>query len=525
MGRFRANAEGVVPDALLRLNPDVERDVADAILAPIDVPEDSPAGPAAERFPRSARREAALFALGAPPAPRTKIAVLGERFVQSIGVSLPIMAAARHLTATAQAEVRLIDVMEYHSVEAVLAEPRPDEVVLINSLRPFWVKPWLPDLVTALRGRGRTPFVYAHETRAVVEREHAAFRSAHRAMLEALEGCAVLCVSESQARMFAEMGAPTTRVVYNTSPGIVPAAITPRRRGERAQVVMVGSVQARKGADWFSRVADLAAERRLPLDFVWVGGGTPDIYQSPAVAWKGHLPRRSAEAIVRASDVFLLSSVDDPMPLSALEAIAAGVRIVAYTGVGSDEVLAGVRGYASYDRHDPEEMLAAVEAVLTQEVDAAEYQAIVDTFSVEAFSERLLAVVAADAAAASGARDAARPAGGGPVPVRDVARALRAERLDEARILTRQVVRAHPHEATLRSLATAWLGVGEREYALALLRTAYLVSDNEDEFRAAVDVTFAKYGVSMRHVDRWSMRNATRRAWRRVRPYAPGSRG
>lgn len=524
VGHFRANASGVVPDRLLRLNADVVRDVAAAVTDPIHASAPVPKLIPAANLPRSARRDAALMALQAPAAPRVKIAVLGERFIQSVGVSLPVMAFARHMAATGDAEVRLIDVMEFHSLDAMTAQIAPDEVVIINSLRPFWVKSWMPDLVAHLRARGRTPFVYAHETRAVVEREHAAYRARHEQMLPALADSVVLCVSAAQATMFHEMGVKATRVVYNTSPGVVPAPLEPRPAGERPTIVMVGTVQARKGAGWFSRTADLAAERQLPWDFVWIGGGTADIYRSEHVRWTGHLPRRLAHQAVQDADVFLLSSVDDPMPLSALEAVTAGVRVVAYQGVGSHEVLDGVRGYTPFDRHDPELMLDAVQRALDDQIDVDEFHAVVDTFSVDAFAERLLAVIAADAAAGAAVRDSRAPSSGGTIGMREVTRALRAERFDEARVFTRQVLRNSPTRESLVALSRAWLAAGERDVALALLRTAHVMASDDAEFAAVMTATFADVGISMRDVDRWTLRKSVMRGWRRVRPRLDGSR-
>ncbi|WP_061963300.1 glycosyltransferase family 4 protein [Demequina aurantiaca] len=538
-GVFRANAAGIVPDALLRMNADVEADVVAAIIdAVIEAPVDdarahvalSPHpkhagtdGAVAPVVPHATRRARALADLARPPAPTVRIAVLGERFIQRVGVSLPIMAFARHLAATGQGEVRLIDVMQYASVSDVLAELDADEIVIINSLRPFWVKPWMSTLVERLRGAGRTPFVYAHETRAVVEREHAAFRSSHAAMLEALPGAVMLCVSDAQRQMFTEMGIPTSRTIFNTSAGVVdrPREVAPIR--ERSSVVMVGSVQARKGATLFSQVAELAAERGLDIDFTWVGGGnpTPELFLSDRVNWTGHLSRAGTEAALDSSDVFFLSSIDDPMPLSALEAIAARRRVVSYSGVGTHEIMAGVPGYESFADYRPEAALDAIMRVLETEPDQAAFGEVVDMFSAEAFSERLLAVVRAEGASAFAALTDAPASGiaGGAVPIREISRAVRAERFHEARVLSRQLARSNPTPGGMRALAAAWLAGGERDYALALLRTGYLLADNDETFKTAVAVDFSRFGINARELDRWTLRNATQRAWRRVRPH------
>jgi hypothetical protein len=163
--------------------------------------------------------------------------------------------------------------------------------------------------------------------------------------------------------------------------------------GERPRIVMVGSMQDRKGLDLFSRVAELAYAQGLPWRFAWIGHKTwrigPSTLLSDRVEWMGALSRDRVREELAASDVFFLSSVDDPMPLSVVEAVQQRLRTVTYHRVGSREVLEGVPGYRSFAEYTPEAALDALRHVLDEEVSEEEYQDVEALFDISAFTARM----------------------------------------------------------------------------------------------------------------------------------------
>jgi len=194
--------------------------------------------------------------------------------------------------------------------------------------------------------------------------------------------------------LLASLGARSTTTVLNTTFGL-PERVSGSAggTGERRLVVMAGTVQERKGPALFGAVADLAAAQGLPYDFAWVGHDHKHLRQgidlSENVQWLGHLPREELQQILRGGDVFLLSSQDDPMPLVALEAVGAGMRVVSYDRVGTWEALNGVDGYVAFETYEPEAALKAVVRALESPVDVAAYQGVLDAFSVEALRTRM----------------------------------------------------------------------------------------------------------------------------------------
>ncbi|MFG2885995.1 glycosyltransferase family 4 protein [Streptomyces sp. NPDC048297] len=172
----------------------------------------------------------------------------------------------------------------------------------------------------------------------------------HAEMLKVLPKIKVLCVSTARADMFRQLGVSDPVVVYNTVPLDTHRARARQTPGERPRIVMVGSMQDRKGLDLFSRVAELAYARGLPWRFAWIGHKTWRIgastLLSDRVEWMGALSRDRVREELAASDVFFPSSVDDPMPLSVVEAVQQRLRTVTYHRVGSREVSRACPGTA-----------------------------------------------------------------------------------------------------------------------------------------------------------------------------------
>jgi glycosyltransferase involved in cell wall biosynthesis len=351
-----------------------------------------------------------------PPAP--PLVVAGANFGRDVGLAIPVMTLASALAASGRGTVRYVDTRAFGTLAQYRKWTSPNETLVVNGLESLSSAPALRRLVTERLERGDSVFVYVHLTEAGLDRERKRRAGELEAALRVLRRCTVLCVSEYQASLFRGLGAADTVVVYNTSPSLAatvprPAQTAPRADPGGPRIVMAGTLQERKGVDLFSRVADLAAERHPDWRFEWAGaarGPLPaDLRRSERVTWHGRLDRDRLEALLGSSDVFFLSSRDDPMPLAAVEAIGLGLRVVSYRRVGIFEILDGLDGFASFAEYDPEHALAALEAALASTPDPAVWQSVRTRFTPESFTERFLAAVTAQDPAPSTGRATAAP--------------------------------------------------------------------------------------------------------------------
>ncbi|GIG67606.1 glycosyltransferase family 4 protein [Phytomonospora endophytica] len=388
-GRFRGNPTGEPVEHYLAFHSDVaERVLAVVEEAALPVPPPPPGRTGTG--PRASLAERALDEIRDRIRRPRSVAVIGTDFGYVTGVAVPVLTYTRDLVAAGPVDVRYIDIWAFSSVEGVLAAIEGCEQVLINSLAFFW-RNWLGSRVAEALLEARVPTaVYVHETEYVFNHEAATRGVRHERLLELLPRLRVLCVSRAQADFYRKLGARNPVVVYNT----VPLDDRPPRAraavGERPRIVMVGTVQDRKGVDLFSRVAERAAG--LPWDFAWYGhrgGVSGSALESPRVDWRGAMPRRRVRAELARADVLFLSSVDDPMPLAVIEAVQQRLRIVTYDRVGSKEILEGVGGYRGFGEYTPGAALDAIAAVLADDVDEDAYGEVEELFAPARFAERM----------------------------------------------------------------------------------------------------------------------------------------
>ncbi|GAA1285601.1 hypothetical protein Psi02_66240 [Planotetraspora silvatica] len=394
---FAGNAHGEPLDHFLSFGDGVADNILDVITGARVPREPSPAP--VERATSSPVSAPATLAERALADVRDRVtrphslAVLGDDFSYATGVAVPVLTYTQSLLARSPVAVHYFDIQAFSTVGDVLAALRDMEVVLVNSLAFFWRSPIANAVVRALVESGVRVAVYVHETQWVMDYEARIRGDRHTDMLELLPLVQLLCVSKAQADLFRILGARDPMIVYNTVPR------DPERRRARegvsseSRIVMVGSVQDRKGVDLFSRVAERARALGLPWRFTWIGQRTRRLGESTlvsdAVEWLGPLPRRRVRRELAESDVFFLSSVDDPMPLSVIEAVQQRLRVVTYERVGSHEVLAGVSGYRSFGEYTPDAAFAALQAVLCEPISEDGFREVEDLFDIPAFTERM----------------------------------------------------------------------------------------------------------------------------------------
>jgi hypothetical protein len=184
-----------------------------------------------------------------------------------------------------------------------------------------------------------------------------------RAVYRALEFIDVFIAVSGVVRDFMthELGIPSEKVVQ--IPGFYRPLGEPaisrgdirRQLGVSESTFLVcgcGTISPRKGVDLFLKIAGSVYERSPGIDFgfVWVGGDTRSELgvELVALAKKRGLssrlrfvgPRANPVDYFSASDVFALTSREDPFPLVVLEAASVGLPTVCFDGpVGSAEFL------------------------------------------------------------------------------------------------------------------------------------------------------------------------------------------
>lgn len=117
-------------------------------------------------------------------------------------------------------------------------------------------------------------------------------------------------------------------------------------RADDVVVVASGTMDWRKGPDVFVLVAAMVIRRYpdLPLHFLWVGGDALGLEaaqimhdaRQAGIAERIHLAgvQQAPARLFAASDIFVLTSREDPFPLVCIEAAAAGLPIVCFERAG-----------------------------------------------------------------------------------------------------------------------------------------------------------------------------------------------
>lgn len=122
---------------------------------------------------------------------------------------------------------------------------------------------------------------------------------------------------------------------------------------DRPWVLNVANAEMRKGFDYFLDLAALNSS----YGWIWVGKDNPSmlaealerngISEFPNVYFTGYVPSDEIGSIYAASDVFALTSREDPFPSVVLEAFAACTPVIAFDGNGgyTDVVIDGETGF------------------------------------------------------------------------------------------------------------------------------------------------------------------------------------
>ncbi len=140
--------------------------------------------------------------------------------------------------------------------------------------------------------------------------------------------------------------------------------------GDTAMVVGIGYADLRKGFDLFLQAWQAARRRRETVLFCWLGAIEPAMraYLTREIATAEAtgsfcLPGHQAEieSWLAAADAFALTSREDPYPSVALEALSAGLPVVAFAGTGGiPDLLAAFGGGTNVPIADTDAMADAL---------------------------------------------------------------------------------------------------------------------------------------------------------------------
>jgi colanic acid/amylovoran biosynthesis glycosyltransferase len=167
---------------------------------------------------------------------------------------------------------------------------------------------------------------------------------------------AVHCVSDEMAREVTRLTGRTEGLWVNR-PAVDVSAITPRpnERGKRLRILATGRLVWKKGFDYlltaFARMASAGVD--FEADIIGEGPlrsvmrfSIADLGLDSRVRLRGAVSSSEVLAKLQATDVFVLSSVEEGISNAALEAMASGVPVVTTTAGGMAEAVSdGVEGF------------------------------------------------------------------------------------------------------------------------------------------------------------------------------------
>ena len=158
-----------------------------------------------------------------------------------------------------------------------------------------------------------------------------------RQVRKVFAGADCFLVLSSQWRDFytQSCGLPAGRVVVLCNPTVVPKTVVPREGKSTIQFLFLGRIGARKGAFELLRAfASLPDEVRSRARLVFAGDGEVDALRAEAavlgdrVQVNGWIDSLQRNALLEASDVFVLPSHAEGVPMAMLEAMAYGLPVI-----------------------------------------------------------------------------------------------------------------------------------------------------------------------------------------------------
>ncbi len=203
------------------------------------------------------------------------------------------------------------------------------------------------------------------------------------------------CVSHMQAKLLKNrFSTINTHIIYETTTLSCGFNIKKIRhdiqKESPVRIIMAGTIQPRKGVTLFSETADLAKSSGKNWQFIWAGKPhIEEVYKSNNVEFVGALEGDEYFKFLQECDVFFLSSIDDPFPLSCLEAIHFYKRLIVFKETGISEIVSDLSGAKIYNAHNPEAAFRALETVVASNIDVEMFSILGEKFRVVNFILRI----------------------------------------------------------------------------------------------------------------------------------------
>jgi glycosyltransferase involved in cell wall biosynthesis len=177
-------------------------------------------------------------------------------------------------------------------------------------------------------------------------------RADHNRLVETVDG--LICVSEAAQSTFLQSGVRADKLCVIRN-GIQPRPARPDRPGVRASlglgpqsrvILTVARMTRQKGHRFLADAASTVIGHHPDVHFVWVGQGPlerklRDQVERLGLSARVHFlgERHDVRHLLAASDLFVLPSLFEGLPLSLLEAMATEVPVVATDVCGTAEVV------------------------------------------------------------------------------------------------------------------------------------------------------------------------------------------
>ena len=312
--------------------------------------------------------------------------VLGNNFSLSTGVLRPIshyLNFLHHLGGIRLCSVQLAVDASPQTIEGLLEQ---HDIVVINGLQQICNVIHLADAV-AHRTRTRPVYGYLHETQWILNRLPDEQKQRIRNILPCLD---LLLCCERQIDDFADYGSSKSHTIIHNPTLRCPTFATSRQPTRRSgQILMSGTVKERKGIAFYNSCAEQFSGEGYA--FHWAGQQRdPSSPSSQAVVHHGHLQREQLQRLMRQSDIFFLSSLEDTFPLAAVEAYLNGCKLLLPRSTGLIDVMEGRPGVLVYDRHDVACLAPLLHQLLKEPApNAQQRNSIAATLGLDAFLNRL----------------------------------------------------------------------------------------------------------------------------------------
>jgi glycosyltransferase involved in cell wall biosynthesis len=175
-------------------------------------------------------------------------------------------------------------------------------------------------------------------------------------LLALLGGTVVACSEGERAALHSVV--PPSRSVVVVNGVELSSVVRADPCKERVRIGTCGRISPQKRPEFF---AEVSRALRSDADFVWIGDGEPESKEAllgAGVEVTGWCSRAEAQRRIAALQIYVQTSAWEGMPISMIEAMAAGLPAVATDIIGNRDLLLGTEAGVLVDT--PAEMIGAL---------------------------------------------------------------------------------------------------------------------------------------------------------------------